>query len=210
MKIECPLKLIYSDYRRYRSATGGEKENRISPILFSQGLWASSVYRLSHFTSQIKPHFVGRIFRIFFLLIEKIVEITTGIRIPGECEIGKGLYIGHFGPIILNSQAKLGENCNLSHTVTIGIVQTGDRMGVPVIGDRVYIGPHSVIIGGITVGDDAVIGAGSVVIHDIPEKGVVAGNPARIISLEGSVGLVNFEDAKSCLDRRRSLDSRKS
>lgn len=187
------INLIRSDYRRYRSATGGETANPLSPILFSQGLWASSIYRLSHFSTQIHPRFLGRLIRIIFFFIEKSVEIITGIRIPGECEIGKGLYIGHFGPIILNSTVKMGDNCNLSQSVTIGIVQEGERKGVPVIGSRVYIGPHSIVIGGILIGDDAVIGAGSVVIDSVPPYGVVAGNPAKIISMKGSKGLVNLD-----------------
>lgn len=208
MNNQSPFSLIYSDYRRYMASTGGESSNPLAPVFFSQGLWASSVYRLSHFSTNMRPKWLGRIIRVFFLFAEKFVEIITGIRIPGECEIGEGLYIGHFGSIILNSQTRIGVNCNLSQGVTIGVVQLGQNQGTPTIGDRVYIGPNSIIIGKITIADDAVIGAGSVVTNDVPERAVVAGNPAKIISHKGSFGLVNHDGMDSDPERQNSLSAR--
>lgn len=208
MNNQSPFSLIHSDYKRYIASTGGDSSNPLAPIFFSQGFWASLVYRLSHHSTTMRPQWLGRVVRVFFLFVEKFVEIVTGIRIPGECEIGKGLYIGHFGSIILNSQTRLGENCNLSQGVTIGIVQVGQKKGTPTIGNRVYIGPNSIIIGKITIANDAVIGAGSVVTTDVPERAVVAGNPAKIISYKGSFGLVNYESMESDPERQNSLHTR--
>ena len=208
MNSQSPFSLIHSDYRRYLASTGGNSTNPFAPVFFSQGLWASSVYRLSHFSTIMKPKWLGRLIRVFFLFVEKFTEIVTGIRIPGECEIGRGLYIGHFGPTILNSQVRIGANCNLSQGVTIGVVQVGQNKGTPKIGNRVYIGPNSIIIGNISIADDAVIGAGSIVTNDVPERAVVAGNPAKIISLKGSFGLVNYDSMDSDPERQNSLKAR--
>jgi serine acetyltransferase len=65
-----------------------------------------------------------------------------------------------------------------------------------VIGNRVYVGPGSAIIGPLTVGDDALIGVGAVVIRSVPPRGVVVGNPARIISFSGSFDLIDYP----CMD----------
>jgi serine acetyltransferase len=113
---------------------------------------------------------------IIFVFIQKWIEIITSIELPADCEIGPGLYIGHFGPLIINGRTKLGRNCNLSQGVTIGTVQRGERQGVPVIGDGVYIGPNAILIGGIEIGHDVAIGAGSVVTNSIPPLAVVAGD----------------------------------
>jgi len=113
-------------------------------------------------------------------------SVVYGIDIPLDTEIGRGFYIGHHGCIIVNPKTVIGNNCNISHDVTIGEKFGGYHPGVPVIGDNVYIGPGAKIIGRVYVGDNACIGAGSVVIRDVPYKSVVAGNPARVISRKGS------------------------
>jgi serine O-acetyltransferase len=148
---------------------------------------------------------VKSIARVIFVVLEKIIEILTGICILPQCRIGGGLYVGHFGPTIVHPQAIVGENCNLSQGVTIGVVQSGDRKGVPRIGDRVYIGPNAVVIGNIDVGDDAAIGAGAVVIHSVPPRAVVVGNPARTVSFNGSFELVRFENMEEDPARMSSL-----
>jgi serine O-acetyltransferase len=80
----------------------------------------------------------------------------------------------------------IGANCNINHAVTIGVKYGGKHPGVPIIGERVFVGPGAAIIGGIVVGSDAAIGAHAVVVASIPDRGVVAGVPAKLISLSGS------------------------
>lgn len=117
-----------------------------------------------------------------------------GIAIPPEAEIGPGFYIGHFGGIVVNSKAVIGKNCNISHGVTIGQANRGRHKGCPAIGDNVYIGPGAKIIGAVKVGNNAAVGANCVVTKDVPDNGVVAGVPGRVLSLEGSAGYVNNTD----------------
>jgi serine O-acetyltransferase len=113
-----------------------------------------------------------------------------GISIPYNTEIGAGLYIGHHGAIVVNHAAKIGRAVNINHDVTIGVAFGGRYPGAPVIGDRVYIGPGARVIGGITVGNDAAIGANCVVTKPVPESSVVAGIPGVVISSKGSSAYV--------------------
>ncbi|MDR3574303.1 MAG: hypothetical protein P4L50_10595 [Anaerolineaceae bacterium] len=185
---------IYSDYRRYR-ATGNDHPLRV--IFFTQGFWASTTFRINHFLRSINLPLLKQFVRIYIIFSEKWIEILTGICLPSTCEIGKGLFIGHFGHIILSTEARLGCNCNISPGVTIGLKQRGDRKGVPQIGDRVYIGTNAVLIGNITIGDDVAVGAGAIVTRSAPAGAVVAGNPARIISYQGSYEMVTYDGRPS-------------
>lgn len=109
-----------------------------------------------------------------------------GISIPYNARIGPGLYIGHFGGIVLSDKVVVGRDCNINHGVTIGEKFGGKNPGVPVIGDRVFFGPGCVVIGGISVGNDAAIGANAVVVESVEASTVVAGVPARVVSSRGS------------------------
>lgn len=82
--------------------------------------------------------------------------------------------------IIVSQYAKIGRNCIVYHQVTIG---SKEDKYAPTIGDNVIIYPHAIIIGGINIGNNAVIGAGAVVTKDVPENAVVAGNPAKVIKM---------------------------
>ena len=125
---------------------------------------------------------------IGYILFRK--RIKFGIDIQTQT-IGEGFYIGHFGQIIVHNQAIIGVNCNISHGVTIGISNRGKKMGVPIIGNYVYIAPGAKIFGGIKIGNNAVIGANAVVNDDIPDNAVVVGIPAKIVSYKGSDGFIN-------------------
>lgn len=117
-----------------------------------------------------------------------------GISISYQTRIGGGFYIGHFGGIVVNKNAIIGKNCNISHQVTLGKANRGVRKGYPVIGDNVYIGPGAKVIGNVTIGNNVAIGANCVVTKDIPDNSVVVGIPGRIISSEGSTDYVNWTD----------------
>jgi serine O-acetyltransferase len=129
------------------------------------------------------------LFYFFFLWLRKY-KIKYGFDISYRTSIGSGFYIGHFGGIVIHGDTKIGNNCNISQGITIGILNRGRNSGIPTIGDRVFIGPGAVILGGISIADDALIGANAVVNFDVPDKAVVAAPVAQIISNKGSEGYV--------------------
>lgn len=175
--------LIRSDYRKY-SRYGG----RFFGIVFmTQGFWALYQYRWAHyFYSKVKIPLIRQFLLLLMLVWQKGIEIMTGISIPYSAKLGHSFYIGHFGGIILNPQSVFGNDCNISQGVTIGISGRGENRGVPVIGDRVYIGANAVVAGNIAIGNDAVIGACSFVGADVADNAVVSGVPAVVLSGSGS------------------------
>ena len=119
-----------------------------------------------------------------FLLMRK--RIKFGIDIYPKTRIGRGFYIGHFGTIIVSPLAIIGDNCNISQGVTIGMISRGKKEGAPEIGDCVYIGPGAKLIGNIRIGNNVAIGANAVIIKDVPDNGVVVGIPGRVVSFDGA------------------------
>ena len=99
-----------------------------------------------------------------------------GISIPYSTRIGGGLYLGHFGGIVVNAASVIGRNCNISHGVTLGQANRGGNAGVPVLGDRVYIGPGAKLVGGVEISSGVAIGANCVVTKDAPTNAVVVGS----------------------------------
>ena len=143
-----------------------------------------------------KPILNFLLFPVCWLILHHF-EIKYGISISYRTQIGSGFYIGHFGGIVVNPNVVIGRNCNISHGVTLGVVNRGERKGCPVIGDSVYIGPGAKVIGRVSVGNNAAIGANCVVTKDVPENGVVVGVPGKVISMDGSTGYIHntgYED----------------
>lgn len=112
----------------------------------------------------------------------KKIGRILGFTIPiNTC--GAGLSIAHIGTIVINGNARIGENCRIHVCVNIGAAaQNSDA--VPVIGDNCYIGPGAKLYGGITLGDNLAIGANSVVNKSFAGNCIIAGCPAKIISQE--------------------------
>lgn len=91
--------------------------------------------------------------------------------------IGKSLYFPHPNGIVIGKNCTIGDSCIIYQNVTLG-----QRNGkYPIIGNNVVIYPSSIVLGDIIIGDNSIIGAGSIVIRNIPSNSKVAGNPARII-----------------------------
>jgi serine O-acetyltransferase len=103
---------------------------------------------------------------------------VTGTDIPLNCRLGGGLLIPHPNGIVIHPGAEIGPNCLIFQQVTLGY--GGPQDGLPKIGGHVDIGAGAKILGGVTIGNHAKIGANAVVLHDVPERGVAVGIPARI------------------------------
>lgn len=130
--------------------------------------------------------------RFFLKLILRKYVIKYGFQIPIHADIGEGFYIGHFGNIVMGSKVKIGKNCNISHNVTIGQTNRGRKKGSPEIGDKVWIGTGSVIVGNIKIGSNVLIAPLSYVNFDIPSNSIVVLNPIRIIPKENATeGYIN-------------------
>lgn len=180
------FKFIYKDYKKYKKYGG----NFFSIVFFTQGFWAIVQYRLAHSVYHLKIPVVKQILQILTLIWQKLIEITTGISIPASVTIGHSFYIGHFGGIILNANTKIGNNCNISQGVTIGVSGLDKNRGVPIIGNNVYIGANTVLAGKIIINDNVLIGACSFVNASITSNSVVLGVPAIKISDKSSNGYI--------------------
>ncbi len=142
--------------------------------LLAQGFQAILVYRFFRWF-----HVKGIPTQPLRFLIERMIEIITGISIPANAEIGKGLRIHHFGGIIFHSHVKLGEQCTIYQGVTLG--DRGGYGGAPAVGNNVLFGAGAKVLGGITIGDNVIVGANSVVTRSVPANAIVVGLPAKII-----------------------------
>ncbi len=214
MSFQKVLKDIGCDLDRYRILhTGGfQHRSRLWILFLAQGAQASSFYRIGHwiYTSPNSASVLMRILRIIYVLLSQFSTIMTGIFISPLAEIGPGLFIGHFGSIIVGAGVVIGRNCNLSQGVTIGIGGRGDKAGAPRIGGRIYIAAGAKVFGPIEIGDDVAIGANAVVTRSIPDRAVVVGIPARVISFQGSFEFVSYSGMESDPARTESLALRSS
>jgi serine O-acetyltransferase len=140
--------------------------------------------------------FVYRIFRWFYehriptqpirFLFERFIEITTGISLPVQVRIGKGLRIHHFGGIIFHPEAIVGDQCTIYQGVTLG--DLGGHGGAPRIGNEVMIGAGAKILGSVEIGDCCRIGANAVVVRSVPPGCLAVGVPASIKCLSIGAG----------------------
>ena len=134
------------------------------------------------------PHLV----KWFYRILLKVTSFFYHVEIYPDTQIGPGLYIGHPYGITLNPQAVLGKNVNIHKGVTIGQENRGSRKGAPTIGDNVWIGVNSTIVGKIVIGNDVLIAPNSYVNRDIPSHSVVFGNPCVIKFRENATeGYIN-------------------
>ena len=174
--------LIKQDRKRYGKTFSRAFGNQGFRFLFWMRL--SAYFR--------KWHPIGVLARILF----KLMQVRFGFQIPHITKIGGGLFMGHYGGIVISNEAVIGENCNIAQGVTIGRINKGPRKGAPKIGDRVWIGPNAVLAGNITIGDNVLIAPLSFVNIDVPPNCLVIGNPAKIVTGKTSDDYINLYEQK--------------
>ena len=180
--------LLADIMRTYEYCEGGILL-RIIRCLCTPGVQAVIVFRFGQWL-RLKPKLLRLFLEPIYLILNELIKIMWGIELPRSAKIGCGFYIGHFGGITVSPDTIIGKNCNISQNITIGISGQGDKRGVPIIGDNVYIAPGARLFGKISVGNNVKIGANAVIYKDIPDNAVVVLDPGfKIISYKGNINL---------------------
>lgn len=148
--------------------------NIFEVILLYPGFHALLAHRIAHKLRKWKIPFIPR-------LISQVARFLTGIEIHPGATIGKNFFIDHGMGVVIGETTIIGDDVLIYQGVTLG--GTGKDLGKrhPTIGNAVTVGAGAKVLGNITIGDFTNIGAGSVVIEDVPEHSTVVGIPGRIV-----------------------------
>jgi len=147
-------------------------------ILTYSGFWAVVYHRLAHFFYRHNYKLIARIISVW-------ARFLTGIEIHPGAKLGTGVFIDHGSGVVIGETAVVGNNVTIYQGVTLG--GTGKEKGKrhPTIKDNVMISAGAKLLGSFTVGEGAKIGAGSVVLSEVPPYATVVGIPGRIVRLNG-------------------------
>lgn len=150
------------------------------------GFHAVRMHRMAHWFYKHKVYFIAR-------AVSQFSRWMTGIEIHPGAKIGKGLLIDHGSGVVIGETAVVGDNCTIYQGVTLGGTgkETGKRH--PTIGNNVLIGAGAKVLGSFRVGDNSVIAANSVVLHEVPDNCTCVGAPARVKKINGQrVGEIDW------------------
>lgn len=172
---------LAEDYARYLSVARAHHRGlrAHAAALGEFGFLAICVYRFGRWTRGLHPRWLALPFRLAYRLLELLVRIAFGIELSSNSVIGPGFYIGHAFGIVVHGE--LGARCSIGQGVTIGAKGAGRSRGYPRLGDDVYLGAGSMVIGEVQVGDRVVVGANTVVVQDIPADSRVVSAAVRIL-----------------------------
>jgi serine O-acetyltransferase len=154
--------------------------NRLETLLCHSPLHAIALYRIAHVLhTRLRIPLLPR-------LISTFARFLTGVEIHPGAKIGRSFFIDHGTGVVIGETSEIGDDCVMFHNVTLG--GTGKHRGKrhPTVCDNVFIGTSATLLGPITVGANAKIGANSFIrMHDVPPDCTAAGSPARIVKRDG-------------------------
>ncbi|WP_077615904.1 serine O-acetyltransferase [Caenibacillus caldisaponilyticus] len=147
-------------------------------ILTYSGLHAIWAHRIAHWFYKKKRYFIARV-------ISQISRFFTGIEIHPGAKIGRRFFIDHGMGVVIGETCEIGDDVTIYQGVTLG--GTGKEKGKrhPTIGNNVLISSGAKVLGSITIGDNSKVGAGSVVLEDVPPNSTVVGIPGRVVRQNG-------------------------
>ena len=159
---------LRSDLRRLSELKGrGSRPGlrfTVESLFFDSGFQAVALHRLAHVFKRRKIPFLGP-------AVGRISQWLTGVEIAPGARIGPGLVISHGQGIVVGQWSVLGRGCHLHQQVTLGAKDVGRIEEMPRLGDRVVVGAGAKLIGGIVVGDGAIVGPNAFVTTDVPAGG---------------------------------------
>ena len=169
------LKDIWLDVKAVQERDPAAR-SALEVLLLYQGVHALIWHRIAHWFWTHNMRFLGR-------LISQIARFFTLIEIHPGATIGKGLFIDHGSGVIIGETAELGDNITLYQGVTLG--GTGKEQGKrhPTLRDNVMVSAGAKVLGSFTIGENSKIGAGSVVLEEVPPNCTVVGVPGRVVKM---------------------------
>ena len=176
-------------------------KSKLSLILTYPGVKAVFFHRIANFFSTAKFDLIARI-------ISQFSRFMTGIEIHPKAKIGKNLFIDHGMGVVIGETSEIGDNVTIYHMVTLGgiapSINSDNQRNIkrhPTIENEVVIGSGAQVLGPVTIGCCAKIGANAVITKDVPEKAVMVGIPAKNVGLADSefkpYGITADSDKKS-------------
>lgn len=147
-------------------------------LLFSQGLHAILLHRISHRLYMKGQYKMAR-------LINYWARVLTGADVHPGATVGKGFFIDHATGVVIGETTIIGDDVSIFQGVTLGGVSTSHGKRHPTIGNNVTIGAHATVLGDILIGENSKIGAGSVVVKDVPPNSTVVGIPGKVVKRNG-------------------------
>lgn len=144
-------------------------------LILYPGIWAIFYHRIGHFFYQIHFYFIAR-------LISQLSRFITGIEIHPGAKIGKRFVIDHGMGVVIGETAIVKDDCLIYHGVTLGGTGKANGKRHPTLENNVTVGAKAAILGNITIGENSIVGAGSIVLKDVSANTTVAGVPAKVIS----------------------------
>ena len=168
-------------------------KSKLSIILTYPGVKAIFFHKIASFFSVAKFHLIARI-------ISQFSRFLTGIEIHPKAKIGKNFFIDHGMGVVIGETSEIGDNVTIYHMVTLGgispSINSDNQRQVkrhPTLKDNVVIGSGAQVLGPITVGENAKIGANAVVTKDVPANAVMVGIPAKNVNKDGSKTDTSFK-----------------
>ncbi len=155
----------------------------VEVLLCYPGLWAVWTHRVSHKLWRWKLRLLAR-------LISQVGRFFTGVDIHPGALLGRRLFIDHATGVVIGETAIVGSDVTIYQGVTLGGTGKGHGKRHPTVCDSVFIGNNANILGNITVGENSRVGAGSVVLTDVPPNSTVVGVPAHIVYRNGERVLI--------------------
>lgn len=145
-------------------------------MLASPGFIAVATHRLGNARMRIERRALRRPLSLGYKVAHTLVNWVWGIDLPYTVKLGRRVRIWHHGGIVISARS-IGNDCDIRHNVTLGVVRKSET-AIPTISDDVDLGVGCCVLGGVTVGHGARVGANAVVLSDVPEGATSAGVPA--------------------------------
>jgi serine O-acetyltransferase len=157
--------------------------SRLEVLLCYPGLWAVWIHRISHALWRAKLRLPAR-------LLSQGTRFFTGVDIHPGALLGRRLFIDHATGVVIGETSVVGSDVTMYQGVTLGGTGKGHGKRHPTVCDGVFIGNNANLLGNITIGENSRVGAGSIVLSDVPPNSTVVGVPAHIVYRNGQRVLI--------------------